>query len=1141
MLSQKFTTYIFIGLTILSTLQPAKAANQDLYLLAGDVSNIFVADIFKKDVAKKNKKLNNLKQDPATYTTNNQAARISNIIETNSNFLSTDAKDCSNAQIFKMSDNKHFMYLACGDDVQIFEVNDDNTLATPTEENIGNKVWDYHLTDNAQKLDVVLSINPNTGPTEAFSFDFTVLKPTKVERKINQKDWQTSAIQDKAAFEIWQFNDGATPPVITPFWVGYQRQNDLTKASANYLLWAKSDEDISGKLDLTAANKFPEDATHVTDLSFNDANTMIITYKGADANLKVAECTMAYDGTATPPAVSITACTASTTAPEIAVGNIVIRQPVAANPGTAHIYNDAAKQISIAVYNAGAFSAFANSKAKVVYGSDLEFYNIKTSSIGNEIQFAKKGTTQVINTLFNIVKDKTDVTYDQISDRGGSTSVSKGNTGFIIKAMSYSVYEHSINKVYVSLIADQFASASQDVVITKTQGADVQTFTYGVNISPDLKSGALIRSIPDYQDYKREAVTANKLSINRKSFFGNNLDFQFSLEGFQVMNANDFTFDTASLGTSIWLHNYKLGLGFEAAKVSGFKCTGTVLEKNFVCTKNEEISYDIPAGSTLVHIESVTTGSENGAILIYSTGDDTNVAYIDFANEQVNVGKITGAKSAKGKVFFKIVKDQFSVWIVDPVKNVADVYASAGKTLASFESKMTISTTTIEKAAGNFCPVSIGQNPAVFSTVEIMSYCPTTGESRLWRFNVPDDLTKIEVLKANPTKLFANPEAGEGEINLCNFGKEYLANNPTAGIVYTTDIEDDYSFNGLGTNLIGYTKVDSISCTGKNFGVFSGVDGSGEKWMSVIYGNRLGDTRDRYHSTVKYVGDIGFVTPTENGLIIGTLNGAVYTFYSILLDGPTVYYTGAKQTEAQEVTLDILSLTEKVGSKKFSFDLTEFTEKIDSNPKEGSTAQTKEGTYKLTDLADVKGPIFKIEAQVGPDVKSTVTVQPQFEKNGEYKPTQTTVPEPQSIVTEGTSSVGIYTAGATLQFYYYKTFDSFEIAVDVGKKSTIADASINNDESLLAAYVTQDGTLRAYVYTIATKVADDFVIAADFEATSVVVERINSQKFAVLAVNGKLHTGKAFILTVGSQDVITAHTFANSKKNYYYFYQFYFQ
>lgn len=87
MLSMRFTAFVLVGVTILTTLQPIKAADQDLYILAGDISNFYVSDIFNRNVIR-SKKSKNLKQVPATYTsTNPQAARISSVHEVNADYF----------------------------------------------------------------------------------------------------------------------------------------------------------------------------------------------------------------------------------------------------------------------------------------------------------------------------------------------------------------------------------------------------------------------------------------------------------------------------------------------------------------------------------------------------------------------------------------------------------------------------------------------------------------------------------------------------------------------------------------------------------------------------------------------------------------------------------------------------------------------------------------------------------------------------------------------------------------------------------------------------------------------------------------------------------------------------------------------
>lgn len=1122
MLSMRFTAFVLVGVTILTTLQPIKAADQDLYILAGDISNFYVSDIFNRNVIE-SKKSKNLKQVPATYTsTNPQAARISSVHEVNADYFpggASAAKDCTYARAFQLATTQD-IYLTCEqDEVHRFTLGQDNKLTTVSEARFDGIVNDFQVVDTTNGDYVSVNIQQDA---PNFYFGLTLQSATVVERIIDQTTWEATAIKSKAAVAIWQFTDGQAPPTITPFWVGYQRETNLASTtSANYILWAKSDADETGRVILNKANKFPDDATLITDLSFNDQNTMIVVYKSAAApELQVAECIVAY----ATQAVTITSCTkAATGVPSITAGSIVIRQTTSGQAGTATIYKSDTKEILVADYNAGAFTNYGSSNVNIVVSSTLEFLAIRTGTLGTTIQFAKTGTTTVITTLYNIVRSGAVVTYDQTSDRLGVTSTSVRNRALLLKQRSYSVWTTDDKKIYVSLIASQFTAASQEVTITKTEGPDKTNFVFGVNVITSLASGAAVRSLPDYQDYNRDSTTGNKLAVNRRNFFGNNLDFKFSLEGFDVLNANSFSLDVTGLGTQVWLHSFKNGLGITGNKVNGLTCTGTVLEKNFACQVNENITYDIPAGATLVHLQSVSTASESGAILISADTTDTHVAYIDFNTVKVNVGKITGIKAVADQVFFNIVGVKFVFWFLDSRK--VTLQYSDSKALTSFSS-FTIDSTLIGKNAQSFCPTSIEQNASSMTLVEVMSNCDN-GESRLWRFDASD----VTAVKVAATKLFANPQIGVGAVSFCSFGQEYLALNPANGFLFSADIEDDNSINNLGQSMIGYTSVKEIACTGRSFGVFAGVDGTGDKWMSVVYGNRLGDLRDRYHSSVKYTGTIEWVTSSEDSLIVATNNAGTYQFFSILLKGPIVYYNGAKQTGAQDVTLQLNQFGTEVASKVFSFSATEFEEKIDSKPKEGSVSKTVKGSYKIFDIADINGPIFNIKIQKTPEVTADITIDPQYTKDGEYAPTQTTSPEPQKIVTEGSSSVGIYTAGETLQFYYYQNYDSFQAAIDVGKKSSIADAAINNDEQLLAAYSSLNNgvfSVRGFLYTFASKATKDFEIVGDFQTTHIVVERISSQKYVVVALNTISDNGKVFTVDIGTQAPTEVGTFSNS-------------
>lgn len=1140
MQNMRFTSVFLIALTVLS--QSALAADQDLYLLPGDISNFYVSELFDRNVVN-----SNLKQAPtnAKYSTTNIAARISSVKELNSDLLSSDSRDCSSAKVQQLQDSSQLVQLACKDSLQIYTVQEDFSLKKTGEFNTQDDVNDFLLQSDTTGDTLVLSISQESFPGEStyvVSIELTGQTPA-VKRQINQLGFP-NPFKDGGALQIWQYTDGATPAVITPFWLAYNQGADLTATTSPNILWAKSDEDISGRLEMSLNGGFLEDITTILDLSFNELNKMIVTYKGAADGLKLAECTLAYDATATPPAVSFDSCSLVASPPSATGGSIIVRQPLSTEAGISYIYNDEARRLSICDYDAGAFSNCFNSKYNVRYGSNLQFYKIRVEASGAYLLFKEKTSNDITSILYNISKNVSgEVEYEQVSERGGVTACAAGTMAFVIKNRAFSTYGQDLNNIYVTLIADEFTAASQEFQVRRSIQTETSTFTFKVDILSDLNQGAAINSILDYQDYNREGRFSHQLQINRRSFQGNNLDFSLSLEGFQVTNANAFSIKSEVATSKYWLFDLSRGITVnDQGVLNGLACFGTVTGGDFDCQVNDSIKFQIPAGAELIYAITHNTAAEQGFILILSKGSDTLVAFVDLFAQEVFSGQLSGVQSAAGKVFSKIIGGQYTFWIVDALGQASiNVYSSPTKDFSQIAATpvATIDSTTIAKRAGNFCPTSMVQNARNTDQVDVMSHCPS-GESRLWKMNVAD----VSSISAIGSKLFGNSEAGEGDLSFCSFGEEYIVNNPANGFIFSTDTADDYSLNGLGTSFLGYASVTQLYCPpGSSSGVIAGTDAQGNNWMSAIFGNRLGDARDRYHTSVKIAtGTVSWVNPIAGGLLVGVVDGATTSLYSILTEGPSITYDGPALSGAQEVTLNVLQLGQQAASQTFIMNLTDWADNLSVKPNAAANATTEAGSYNLYDIADLQGQVFSVDIEIGEELNKTITIDPQFTKDSEYQPSQTTYPQPSKIFSEGDSSVG-FSFGKPLRIYFYKDNEVFDTAYAIDRASSVADASVSNDEFLVSVYAAYENGVyntRAFTLNLGSGAETfDEVILEGFMATQIYVERINSGKFAAIAVNSYTGQGRAFILVIQEEsgtysvkEVINSSSFTDSK-NYF--------
>lgn len=1139
MQSKRFTSIFLIALTILSTSQFAKTADQDLYLLPGDLSNFYVSELFDRNVVN-----SNLKQTPsnAKYSTTNPAARISSVKELNSDLLSSDSRDCSSSKVQQLQDGTKLVQLACKDSLQIYNVEEDFSLKKQGEFNTEDDVNDFLLQSDTTGDTLVLSISQDSFPGEStyvVSVELTGQTPA-VQRKINQLG-NTKPFKSGGALQIWQYTDGATPAVITPLWIVYNQGTDLSATTSPIILWTKTDEDTNGKFEMTIDGGFLEDVSTIIDLSFDEANKMIVTYKGAQESIKVAECLMDFDSGAATPEVTFNTCTLVQGLPNITAGSMVIRKPLSTEVGVAYIYNDGSRTLSICNYDAGSLSDCYNSKNRVLYGPNLEFNQIRVGQSGVHLWFKEKASNDITSIIYNLSKNAVgEVEYEQVSERGGVTACAAGALAFVIKSRAFSTYGQDLENIYVTLIADEFSAASQEVQIRRSIQTETTTFSFNVNILQDLNQGATINSILDYQDYNREGAFSHQLQVNRRSFQGNNLDFSLSLDGFKIANANAFSIKSEVAASKYWLFDLNRGITVnDQGVLNGLACFGTVTDGDFDCQINDSIKFQIPSGAELIYAVTQNTASEQGFILILSQGSDTLVAYVDLFAQEVFSGELKDIQSSASSVFTKVIGGKYHFFIVDALGQAAvNVYASPTKDFSQVSATpvATIDNTAIGKRAGNFCPTSMVQNAQEIDQVDIMSHCPS-GESRLWKMNVTD----IASVTAIGSKLFGNPEAGEGDLSFCSFGQEYIVNNPVNGFVFATDTADDYSLNGLGASFLGYNSINQLYCPpGSDSGVITGVDGQGNNWMSAIFGNRLGDARDRYHTTVQIgAGTVSWVNPIDGGLLVGVVNGATTSLFSILTEGPSISYEGAALSGAQEVTLNVLQLGQQAASTTFTMNLTNWADSLSVKPNPVANATTEGGSYSLYDIADISGQVFSIAIEVQPEFNKTVSIDPLFTKDGDYQPSQTTYPQPTTIFSEGDSSIG-FAFGKPLRIYFYRDNEIFEKAHAIDRASQVADAAVSNDEFLVSVYAAyENGVYNTRAFTLNLGSGGetfDEVILSNFMATQIYVERINSGKFAAVAVNTHTGEGQAFILVIQEDSgtytvdkVITSSKFTDSK------------
>jgi len=883
-------------------------------LLKGDVTNLYMDDLFDNNIFGSS-------NAEATYSSSSKAAVVTNIQELRGDGLESTTVGCRVSRRYLLADAKtDLLIAACGnDDVDVYTIGANNELIFDAEKKVktgeGTIAWDFMLTDEVKGLPIALAYDgkidatAKTGPFVTF-----VPKDENLFKKsVNMFEFGDFKMKDYLSMTSW--TDTTTSKTL---YVAFEAPLEPREGQvAKYIVWADVSDDSgemekTGRFDLSAAGDFCEDITGIMDIIFSDNDKMYVSYvPSVSSGISVCGCTVAYDEAEN--AFSIDDCGGIVGFPPATTGTMALHLPKSAEKGKAIYYVPGATPAERLLYycdfDGERILGCNQNKDPINFGDMLEFHKIQFGPSGQEIAFRRKDIPQgayarVVTIIYNIVKDPNEeiFTYDEISDRGGYTMCS-GVSGTDVTAISltrnaYSVYGPNPNKWYVSFVANSVVGMTDTVSITKTLDGQTESKKVEVFIRDSLHATNTAGSLPNYFDYI--SGTQITLPVSRLNYLGNNLDFKLAEStppGFTLVGSHADLKVGDDIPTPRWFasEHYGVSLGTTGDVLTLFECENSpTTAEPFQC-KMTDIAATIDASYEIVYITSTQFGPEEAVVIVVSNAASSTFISMGVTSKAVTQFSLEGVGITAGQAFFRMIPIQnpedeikyaYTMWVA--TDTAVNVYGSNSKDFAQFNAEpiTVLDHESIDRYEGTFCPQAISLNGIDSSVIEINSYCGTSGVSRLYRFTAPS----VQTIIYQSSKLMNNPEVGEGILDICHFGNEHFVYGEETKFMFSADIDDDYSLNTLGEEMLGYTEIDGIQCIeGAPGAIYYGKIANGTQ-MSVINGNKLGDIDNRYHTTIEYTGTImGAVRTSYGYLVTFSSNGmttGLYTHKAIMLASP---------------------------------------------------------------------------------------------------------------------------------------------------------------------------------------------------------------------------------------------------------------
>ena len=738
------------------------------------------------------------------------------------------------------------------------------------------------------------------------------------------------------------------------------------------------------------------------------------------------------------------------------------------------------------------------------------------------------------------------VTYKQQSDRDATTisvaQVVSNREVFSFKSNAFSIFAPTKDN-YVEIFSSELPTdgSTTEITITAKKGQNIEgTAVINVTVVADLYSNIAYQGSTAtlIQDTYRPDL--KPLPFNRAMFVGNNLKFAVDEGGaastnFEIVNNDEYAVpDVLKGGFYVTEGNYGL-LRTNTNNIQVFR-PNYVFGKGF---NPETLTGSINIGNDKILSVVLTNQPGQQGLIVTTKKEGANAGYgvihMKFGtNNDVSPSQgqfnVAGAPD-DAEPYFNLLgsKDEFDYtwWTPIPAENKVVVNYMKGIALGGITSTdLTAAQLQIDNAA-LFCPVAIIETPLNTRRVEINSYCANNGDSRIWTFQAEtiEDVQQATIPAQN--RQLNNIQSGTGELQICGLGQEYLILNAVKSFFYAANVEDDASSNQLLHPDAGYAKIDKLICMRRYAGaIIVGTDADDKGIYSLLFGNKIGDIRNRYHSTNTFTSaaaDLG-ISITQDALIVADGDNYRYIPYA----GPTFSYNGEATTAEQTATIKGTNPQSGTGgatlTAEFKYSYTTFTGDVTFEPVVDQPKIDQAGTYDIEKIVNTNnGPIFNIKAKLA-NVKVLDTVrldegyQPEipdgfttvfdkFETNGDllvassFTATQTLA---FTIIKDITTPGTTIDSGVTTLGYDFAVVDGGqdidEVAVVVagvaeGSQKTIQAFAVGKTDALKAPAVELEGNVI-------------------FDNTAVVVKSSSATNFIALALDARQNRAQLYTLTL---------------------------
>ena len=793
---------------------------------------------------------------------------------------------------------------------------------------------------------------------------------------------------------------------------------------------------------------------------------------------------------------------------------------------------------------------FNNGRARI------EYYNLVN---------LKAGIWKGVAVYYNIQPGSTTVSYLTQTDGNARTaavaafvpqpsSVSETDEGLRqhtgTKQYSYLIGETAI-KTYTNTITDYYCvidvstyTSAYPVEITRTKSGTATTKLIYVNKLAGLNDNIQVLALPNIDIYNNTQQELFK--IGREHFIGNNLEFKLSDRNFKIINLNGLTLDLTSVefGDTHRFVSENYGITYNATDLTvirAFSCKFENPVNHRKCSILPGVVYTVAQGSTLKYVSLNDFEPEEG--IVFAVGQKNQTTFVYFGVQYpdspevfpVTIGQANFIALDPSAAFFKITSKKETFWIIKKQlitgHDYIDLYSAYNKELTAMPSDnmgkvYTSAQVNLSISDGiQFCPVSVHKNPLEDDLVDVLSICTYTKTTYLFTFNT-QDIEDINLAYARNLHNYGNISKA------CNLGTEILLLTET-GTVMGVNYKNDESMSVIDTAAVGYKTITDLWCVrGKDYAVIQGTQTAAptNNQMSVLMGNRQGDQRNRWFTTLPIANSYVFdLSPTSDGLIVtvatkGTNGADSLNYVAITTTGPHISYgyMKAKPTGDLTLTLDLSGTGGKTATGTIKYSRQNYTGKISLDKPKMPMAGV--GSYDLGTLGTITGPILSIDS-AGDEFTNITISSPVYEdiSYNEQLSAMRNLPEPDAIVhSETTYAVGYRTSITSTMLYYYNNTDQYIGIEDTGFRATnpwaVAIAHYEAQNYTLAVLATVEGGeshLRWFTKSFNTNGGSSFgYIKENFKARSVSVSFWAENIFLVVAIEQDTNVAYAFQVTV---------------------------